>query len=128
MSKGYKFLSNISDKQIKCVLRKRKLYSVMTNELDPDTVFLNYDNKIIGYYLISNEPNNRLSIDRFEIFADFEKRGHGTYMLNYITRQNPNRLIVAIPDNNRAKEFFVKRGFEIVELPQFEMFELHLNT
>lgn len=129
LSRKYKFLYSISKKQIKCVLKKRKLPSVTPDQIDPETVYLFFDKKIIGYYMVTNEPyDNRLSIDRFEIFEKFKKQGHGSYMLGCILQSNPGRLFVLIPQDNDAMSFFEKRGFVVINPNGSKDIEMHLHT
>lgn len=71
-----------------------------------------------GYFFLHNE-GEKLELDDLFIFEEFQGKGIGTRVLEYIDsiarEQNKDVLLYVFIKNHRAVNLYLRNGFEIVE-------------
>ncbi|WIV11107.1 GNAT family N-acetyltransferase [Proteiniborus sp. MB09-C3] len=72
----------------------------------------------VGYFFLHNE-GEKLELDDFFIFEEFQGKGIGTKVLGYVNsiakEQNKDVFLYVFTKNYRAISLYLKNGFEIIE-------------
>ncbi|WIV11067.1 GNAT family N-acetyltransferase [Proteiniborus sp. MB09-C3] len=73
----------------------------------------------VGYFFLHNE-GEKLELDDFFIFEEFQGKGIGTKVLGYVDsiakEQNKDVFLYVFTKNHRAISLYLKNGFEIIEI------------
>ena len=89
---------------------------VETNIVNYKCVFL--DRVKVGYFLLLTE-GEKLELDGFFIFREFQGKGIGTKVLEYVDsvakEQNKDVFLCVFAKNDRAINLYLRNGFKIVE-------------
>lgn len=95
----------------------------LEKQVDNNHVFLlvEDDNQFIGFasYELNFENSNKTKIQKLYVLPEIQGKGIGKHLINYIKQiaiDNKNSgLILNVNRFNKAKEFYLKYGFEITK-------------
>lgn len=77
------------------------------------------DSLAIGFASVSNEGNNIFKLNKLYVLPSSQKTGAGKNLLlqtiNYAKQNGGNQLILQVNKVNKAKDFYLKNGFTILE-------------
>lgn len=95
----------------------------LEKQVDKNHVFLlvEDDNQFIGFasYELNFENSNKTKIQKLYVLQEIQGKGIGKHLINYIKQiaiDNKNSgLVLNVNRFNKAKEFYLKYGFEITK-------------
>ena len=95
----------------------------LEKQVDNNHIFLlvEDDNQFIGFasYELNFENSNKTKIQKLYVLPEIQGKGIGKHLINYIKQiaiDNKNSgLILNVNRFNKAKEFYLKYGFEITK-------------
>ena len=95
----------------------------LEKQIDKNHIFLlvEDDNQFIGFasYELNFENSNKTKIQKLYILPQIQGKGVGRFLINYIKQiaidNKKTDLILNVNRFNKAKEFYLKYGFEITK-------------
>ena len=82
--------------------------------LDRGTLFALYDNDLKSICVVTNEENGVFEIQSLATYPQFQKRGYGRYLINYVCdyfKENGATMIVGTGDSPVILPFYENSGF-----------------
>lgn len=79
-------------------------------------LFALYDDDLKGVCVITREDEKTIEIKNIAIYPEFQNRGYGTKLLNFvfdIFKNSAEKFIVGTGENEKTLNFYKKNGFHI---------------
>jgi diamine N-acetyltransferase len=107
------------------------MYSIQSLEkqLQNNKIFLlaEDENRFVGFapYEVNNNNSNKTKIHKLYVLPETQGKGIGKKLIDFITDiaiTNHNSILnLTVNKNNKAKDFYLKNGFEITEEAVFDI-------
>lgn len=107
------------------------MYSIesLEKQLDSRKIFLlvEEENQFVGFasYEINIENSNKTKIHKLYVLPEIQGKGIGRKLIDYIKNiavsHNDKALVLTVNRFNSAKEFYLKYGFEVVNMMKFDI-------
>lgn len=123
------YVNVISLDQIDYMLQIMYSIESLENQLQTNKVFLlvEEDNRFIGFasYELNFENSVKTKIHKLYVLPEIQGKGIGRQMIDFIAdialeNQNPT-LHLTVNKNNKATDFYLKNGFEIMQEVVFDI-------
>jgi len=119
----------ISSGQIDYMLNMMYSIPSLEKQLQNNNIFLlaEEDNRFIGFasYELNFDKSNKTKIHKLYVLPERQCKGIGRQLIDYITHialENQNQsLHLTVNKNNKATNFYLKNGFEVVEEVVFDI-------
>ena len=119
----------LSTDQIEYMLDLMYNMASLEEQLQSNRVFLlaEADNRFIGFasYELNSNDSNKTKIHKLYVLPETQGKGIGKKLIDYISEKANNNnnsiLILTVNKYNKAKDFYLKNGFEITEEAIFDI-------
>lgn len=121
--------SIISKGQIDYMLDMMYSIESLEKQLQNNKVFLlaEVENRYIGFasYELNCDSTDKTKIHKLYILPEIQRKGVGRKLVDFIAEiaiTNQNKIVnLTVNKNNKAKDFYLKNGFEITEEAVFDI-------